>query len=1062
MRWLHRLKDSVSSQLRNSAGRYASRVRIEYGTNAECRAEVHADSPYSVDLYMDDNALVTYCNCATFSQRLLCSHIWAALMAAESAGHLSRIASTWGPFIRLESDEEHGRRPGRPSRPPAPEPWQLELSALRKEIVSSAAVYLEPQRRIFYTIDADECVSSGGLIVHVEMSRLKKDGSWGKPNRRESPIRCVSQLEEADRKLLSILGSDASPYTTYLPDKDSIAAPRRIPRDAFDLLMPMLCGTGRFLLEPAELPDSFQPLQWDGGEVWALDVAIRKNEEMQAFVMRGSLKRNNEQRALQEAKLMIPGLVFFEDRVAHLKEGRGLQWAARLRKSGDLAVPFTKRQEFMMELAQFPVLPSIDFPEEIQIDRGAVEHPILKISKPKYGNPSKLKCEVRFGYGSVTVAERHPAAILHDKATDRLVARDSEGERKAMEQLFLAGARRTSMYSVGGGQLELSASRLPGLVRKLVPEGWRVEAEGNLYRKAGQFRFEVTSGIDWFELSGHAEFDGERIELPELLKAVARGDSMVRLGDGSFGVLPEEWLKRYRLVSSMGSRENGALRFRTNQASMLDALLASQPEVTFDESFQRIRQELENFGGIQPADPSPGFSGTLRDYQREGLAWLRFLRKFRFGGCLADDMGLGKTIQVLALLDGEGQGPVLVVVPRSLVFNWKQEAARFAPRLRVLDLTGPGRMQSLSRILECDLVLSTYGTLRRDAPALKDVVFDTIILDEAQSIKNSETASAKAAMLMTATHRLALTGTPIENHLGDLWSILEFLNPGLLGAASVFRAHSGAGVGTESLQLIAKALRPFILRRTKKQVARELPEKTEQVIYCELEGAQRKLYNELRDHYRASLLGRIDELGLQESRMQIFEALLRLRQAACHPGLIDKKRLEEPSSKLESLIEQLTEVVSEGHKVLVFSQFTSLLAIVKKKLDAVNLVYEYLDGKTRDRQACVRRFQDDEACPIFLISLKAGGLGLNLTTAEYVFLLDPWWNPAVEAQAIDRTHRIGQTERVFAYRLIAKDTVEEKVLELQKSKRGLAEAVINEDNSLLASLDRETIAILLS
>ena len=269
-------------------------------------------------------------------------------------------------------------------------------------------------------------------------------------------------------------------------------------------------------------------------------------------------------------------------------------------------------------------------------------------------------------------------------------------------------------------------------------------------------------------------------------------------------------------------------------------------------------------------------------------------------------------------------------------------------------------------------------------------------------------------------------------------------------------------MGTESLQLIAKALRPFILRRTKKQVARELPEKTEQVIYCELEGAQRKLYNELRDHYRASLLGRIDELGLQESRMQIFEALLRLRQAACHPGLIDKKRLEEPSSKLESLIEQLTEVVSEGHKVLVFSQFTSLLAIVKKKLDAVNLVYEYLDGKTRDRQACVRRFQDDEACPIFLISLKAGGLGLNLTTAEYVFLLDPWWNPAVEAQAIDRTHRIGQTERVFAYRLIAKDTVEEKVLELQKSKRGLAEAVINEDNSLLASLDRETIAILLS
>src|SRR5207249_7045075 len=237
---------------------------------------------------------------------------------------------------------------------------------------------------------------------------------------------------EADRKLLSILGSDASPYTTYLPDKDSIAAPRRIPRDAFDRLVPMLCGTGRFLLEPAELTDSFQPLQWDGGEVWALDVAIRKNEEMQAFVVRGSLKRNNEQRALQEAKLMIPGLVFFEDRVAHLKEGRGRQSAAQLPKSGDLAVPFTKRQEFMMELAQFPVLPFIDFPEEIQIDRGAVEHPILKISKPKYGNPSKLKCEVRFGYGSLTIAVRDPVAILHATTTDRLAARAIAGGLQAM------------------------------------------------------------------------------------------------------------------------------------------------------------------------------------------------------------------------------------------------------------------------------------------------------------------------------------------------------------------------------------------------------------------------------------------------------------------------------------------------------------------------------------------------------------------------------------------------------------------------------------------------------
>jgi SNF2 family DNA or RNA helicase len=653
--------------------------------------------------------------------------------------------------------------------------------------------------------------------------------------------------------------------------------------------------------------------------------------------------------------------------------------------------------------------------------------------------------------------------MLHDKTEDRPLARDFDAERKALEQLSLLGVRRTSTYSLGRGQLELTPSRLPALVRKLTPEGWRIEAEGNLYRKASRFRFEVTSGIDWFELNGYADFDGERLELPQLLKAVARGENMVRLGDGSFGVLPEEWLNRYGLVASLGSLENGTIRFRASQACLLDALLATQPEVTLDDGFRRIRQELETFAGIQPADPAPTFSGTLRDYQREGLAWLRFLRRFRFGGCLADDMGLGKTVQVLALLDtDERQGPALIVVPRSLVFNWNQEAERFTPRLRVLDLTGAARMQSLECIPDYDLVLTTYGTLRRDALVLKDISFDTIVLDEAQAIKNSETAAAKAAMLMNGRHRLALTGTPIENHLGDLWSIFEFLNPGLLGTVSVFRAHATTSAGTESLQILSKALRPFILRRTKDQVARELPEKTEQVVYCELEGDQRKVYNELRDHYRASLLGRIDQSGLQQSRMHVFEALLRLRQAACHPGLIDTKRLQGSSSKLESLIAQLAEVVSEGHKALVFSQFTSLLAIVKRKLDAGKVPYEYLDGQTRDRQACVRRFQEDDGCRIFLISLKAGGLGLNLTRAEYVFLLDPWWNPAVEAQAIDRTHRIGQMRHVFAYRLIARDTVEEKVLELQKSKRGLAETIINDDNSILASLDRETIEALLS
>ncbi len=348
-------------------------------------------------------------------------------------------------------------------------------------------------------------------------------------------------------------------------------------------------------------------------------------------------------------------------------------------------------------------------------------------------------------------------------------------------------------------------------------------------------------------------------------------------------------------------------------------------------------------------------------------------------------------------------------------------------------------------------------------PTLRDHRFDYAILDEAQAVKNASSESAKAVRLLKADHRLALSGTPVENHLGELWSLFEFLNPGLLGSASVFRLGTGnRAPDPDARALLARALRPFILRRTKQQVARDLPEKQEQTLYVEMEPAQRKLYDELRDHYRQTLLARVERDGINRSKIQVLEALLRLRQAACHPGLLDKDKADGPSAKLDALLPQLAEVLDEGHKALVFSQFTSLLALLKRKLDAEGIAYEYLDGRTRDRAARVERFQNDPDCTLFLVSLKAGGLGLNLTAAEYVFLLDPWWNPAVEAQAIDRAHRIGQTRQVFAYRLIARGTVEEKVLELQRTKRELADAVITADNALIRDLGREDLELLLS
>jgi SNF2 family DNA or RNA helicase len=341
-----------------------------------------------------------------------------------------------------------------------------------------------------------------------------------------------------------------------------------------------------------------------------------------------------------------------------------------------------------------------------------------------------------------------------------------------------------------------------------------------------------------------------------------------------------------------------------------------------------------------------------------------------------------------------------------------------------------------------------------------------VVLDEAQAIKNPESKSAKATRLLRASHRLVLTGTPVENHLGDLWSLFEFLNPGMLGSLPAFKGLTGVGAGAvanpEHLGSLRRALRPFVLRRTKEQVAPELPPRSEQIINCEMGRQQAAYYRELRDYYRAKVLAQVDEKGIQGSQMHVLEALLRLRQAACHPGLIDKTKSSAESAKLDSLLPMLRELIDSGHKALVFSQFTSLLALLRAALDAESLTYEYLDGRTRKRSERVDRFQTDPKCPLFLISLKAGGVGLNLTAADYVFILDPWWNPAVEAQAIDRTHRIGQDKSVFAYRLIAGDTVEARILELQQSKRDLAGAVISADNSLVSRLTRKDLALLLS
>jgi superfamily II DNA or RNA helicase len=1054
------------------------RVFIQTGKADEVEARVRGSRMYDVHLLYVDGVLSAECDCAYYETGGACKHIWATILASDAQGYLSAIT---GPVLLDDGsyfggdEEDFQLRPVEaPKAPPKPPGWKLQIDALSQPSGPTPR-HVEnwpAKRQVLYMVEASASVSAGCVVLGTGSRDLKGDGTFSRAKSATLRRNQIAQMPPADREILSMVAGGVQYYGWGGVTDGQLQSSYAIPFPLAAAVMPLALATGRCFIRLSSLDwDNLIPLAWDDGGPWQFTMELRRTDHA-TWAAAGVFRRGEERMDLSAPVLITPGgMIFTRERVAPLAEDAPFEWIQHLRKGGPIEAPENDLDDFLAALLSAPNLPDLEVPEEVRFEEvTCLPRPGLKIHASGRHDNGKLPAELSFDYEGRQVSALDRARGSFDLTTRRYLRRDRDAEKAAAETLERLGVKFfPGDYWKPEPRWEVAPTKLPRTVRALVEGGWHIEADGKIFKRPGAFRMEVSSGVDWFELHGDVEYGDTKARLPALLEALRRGDNVVRLDDGTYGLLPEEWLRRIGMLAGAGSAENGHIRFRRSQAGLLDALLATQPEARCDETFARIREELRVFEGVKAAEQPEGFVGRLRDYQREGLGWMDFLRRFSFGGCLADDMGVGKTAQVLALLETRRAArtngharPSLVVVPRSLVFNWKEEAARFTPQLRVLDHTGTER--SGNDFSAYDLVLTTYGTLRRDAARLKDVEFDYVVLDEAQAIKNATTESAKAARLLKAEHRLALSGTPVENHLGELWALFEFLNPGMLGTAQVFKLAGSAARNPdeETRRLLAHAVRPFILRRTKEQVARELPPKTEQTIYCEMKPEQRKLYNELRDHYRGALLKRIETEGLAKSKIMVLEALLRLRQAACHPGLLDKKRFGENSAKLDSLLSQLREVLEEGHKALVFSQFTSLLAIVRDRLDDERIEYEYLDGATRDRQARVDRFQNDPECCLFLVSLKAGGLGLNLTAAEYVFLLDPWWNPAVEAQAVDRAHRIGQTRQVFAYRLIAKDTVEEKVLELQKSKRDLAAAIISADNSLIRNLGREDLELLLS
>ncbi len=584
--------------------------------------------------------------------------------------------------------------------------------------------------------------------------------------------------------------------------------------------------------------------------------------------------------------------------------------------------------------------------------------------------------------------------------------------------------------------------------------------------------YSVKSDEDWFDLEMNVHFEHHDVSLSSLRKAIINKDRLIPIGDGLYGLLPEDFVQKFETSLKFGEIEGDKIKLPKTQFNVIYELLNEESDEKLIDELSEKMKLLKGFDAIEAISQPKKLKAQLRDYQLAGLSWLSFLSKFGFGGCLADDMGLGKTIQMISFflhlkeLSPRKKRTHLVVCPTTLLFNWENEISKFAPHLNTLVYWGINRKFDPNEWKKADVVLSTYGTMVNDIKELNTFEFTSVVFDESQALKNPSSLRFKASLLIKAKNRFSLTGTPIENNTIELFSQMQVLNRGLLGNLNFFRKTYGKNMSEDESKHLHAELRrivyPFILRRTKAKVAKELPEKTEVELYCEMKTEQRNVYDAFRIKYREMLLNKIDEEGMNKARFNVLDGILKLRQICDSPALLNtEESYGDESIKTEELIRHIKEKTA-NHKVLVFSQFVRMLNIIRDRLEREKINYTSLDGKTRNRQEKVDYFQNTDDCRVFLISLKAGGFGLNLTAADYVFLIDPWWNPAVENQAIDRTHRIGQDKKVFAYRMICKDTIEEKILRLQKRKKNLAEEIITEESSFVKNLSKEDIEVLFS
>ncbi len=723
--------------------------------------------------------------------------------------------------------------------------------------------------------------------------------------------------------------------------------------------------------------------------------------------------------------------------------------------------------------------------------------PLLKFETSLDGEPV---FGLYFTYGSKIIAANHTGEkfvdLLWDKQVEMVVIERDLEEEAEIRSLLSAGKLVNSaghLFTPREGSSKVSGMYpLLEWINKnhdLIDScGITILNETNYFQGRIELTIHVEEGNDWFDVKAFAHFGEFMIPLIQLKKYLLNEIREYPLPTGEIAILPHEWFAKYREPLQLGEKEGDFLRLQKHQYALVEKLDSSG-----NQKFRKVFESLKEKKLSSKLSLPAGLNATLRPYQEKGFSWLHFLYANQLGGCLADDMGLGKTIQVLALLlkikeesqvkksegavsnfqftlfggAGDNLPPAhtsLVVMPLSLVHNWESEIRKFAPGLRYWKHTGTNRIQYKNGFYNYDVILATYGIIRNDLELLREVQFHHIILDESQFVKNPESKAYQAIRLLNARHRIVLTGTPIENSLVDLWSQMSFLNPGLLGSLNLFRNEYVIPVEKQNNEAKKESLKqliePFILRRTKLLVAKDLPDLVEKIHYCEMSEEQKSLYESRKSEIRNRIFEKMETPGQAGVKIDILQGLMQLRLIANHPGLTgDGSGMK--SGKFEEIIRYLDNLRAEGHKVLIFSQFVRHLALFRDWFNLHNLQYSWLTGEVseKERKKVIQEFQSSCEKNLFLISLRAGGTGLNLTSADYVFILDPWWNPAVEKQAINRAHRIGQTRNVISYKFITKDSVEEKILLLQLKKEKLAEDFINTNNPFRIFSDTEILQL---